>query len=607
MIRFLNVEYDGPQDLGGIPREVLEHPRERVLVQVFSGVLDEGRIRDLIDGLNALMPGVAILGTTTGGEIAQGRALENSILLNITWYEHSTVRTALARQNDDLPLAGRQLAQGLRQPGQAGPEGPQALIVFNCGVKNRRMVFAESLLDSLREEFPEATMAGGQAGDNGRGERTLVFTGQGITDSGAVAASISGPSLSAHGAFTLSWVPIGKKLTITKAEGSRVYAIDGRSPYEIYCHYLGQEVADGLPMSAADFPLMVERGGVLMAIHATGVNPDGSFEYIHHFRAGEQLRFGYCHAGLLALGAEMLREELAQAKAEAAFVYSCVSRKWILGADVLVELRPIETLAPSAGFFCYGEYSGRPRSRPLFLSQTMTVLTLAEGGPDKIAAAPPRAQADPLGQTSKQFRTLRVLHRLVETTSRELESMNEELAGMARRDSLTGLANRRLFDERLLRELKRHSRSGAPLSLVMLDLDHFKLFNDTYGHVLGDACLRAVTQVIQEVTRRAADIAARYGGEEFAVILPETGHQAALALAEEVRRGIERLDIPHETSPTAPCVTVSLGVVTARPDRNSTPEELVTLADRQMYLAKSGGRNRTQGVDRQPGESGQPG
>jgi diguanylate cyclase (GGDEF)-like protein len=502
-------------------------------------------------------------------------------------------------QNDDLDAAGREIGARLRQP------DTQAVILLGCGIRNGKTVFAEALLNAVHSEIPEALIAGGQAGDNGQGRRTLVFTGEGVTDRGVAAASLAGPDLSAFNAYTLSWVPIGKKMYITQVEGSRVYAIDGKPPYEIYCHYLGQDVADGLPLAAADFPLMLERDGVLMAIHATGVNPDGSFEYIHNFHPGEELRFGYCHAGLLALGAERLREELVPMGAEAIFVYSCVSRKWILGADVMVELQPLCDLAPCAGFFCYGEYFGRPDSRPLFLSQTLTVLGLAEqGGAGRSGEV--RSMPGGSAQMSKQFKTMRVLHRLIETSAREIEAMNEELANLARRDSLTGLANRRLFDERLVREMKRHSRSGAPLSLIMLDLDRFKEYNDTYGHVSGDNCLRGVSEVLKTVLKRASDLAARYGGEEFAVILPDTGHQAATFLAEELRKAIEDLHFPHSGSDASPWITASLGVVTAYFVKDAEPEAFIHEADRQLYLAKSSGRNQVASVELPVEENGDP-
>ena len=591
MIRNLTLQYHGEADLRSLPEAFRLHPRDRMLVQVFSGKLGDEVIQELIDTLGRTFPGAIVLGTTTAGEIIGDRALDEAIVIALTCFSSASIRCALVTQNEDLAEAGKELAARLVQP------DTRAIIAFGCGIKDKRTIFDASMLEALHSGIPEAIIAGGHAGDNGKGARTLVFTSEGMTDRGYAAVSIAGNGLSACNAYALSWVPIGKRLTITQADGARVYSIDGQTPYDIYNTYLGQEVADDLPLSAIDFPLMIERDGVMMAVHATRVHPDDSFDYVRAFQVGEQVRFGYCHAGLLSIAAKELRNELGECEAQAAFVYSCVSRKWVLGHDVLVELAPINALASSAGFFSYGEYFGRANQKPMFFNQTLTVLCLSESDGEM---AEPRAEKKlPFSREieSRQFRIMRVLHRLVDTTAREIESMNLELAGLARKDPLTGLHNRRMLDEHLAREVRRLSRSTLPLSLIMLDVDHFKRYNDAYGHVTGDACLRSIGQVLQGVARRSADLTARYGGEEFAVVLPETGHEMAINLAETIREHIETLNIPHCDSPTADRITLSLGVLTLGSGNTHDVEGIIGLCDRELYRAKEGGRNRVCGID----------
>ena len=163
---------------------------------------------------------------------------------------------------------------------------------------------------------------------------------------------------------------------------------------------------------------------------------------------------------------------------------------------------------------------------------------------------------------------------------------------VSRTDSLTGIANRRYFDERMSQEYSRHSRTGNHLSLIMLDIDHFKMFNDTYGHIKGDACLKKVAQAIQTRVNRSTDLVARYGGEEFACILPDTNNHAALMIAERIRQAILDLNIPHTTSPVESRVTASLGVVTAKCYHKADLSKLIEFADQQLYIAKEGGRNK---------------
>jgi diguanylate cyclase (GGDEF)-like protein len=157
-------------------------------------------------------------------------------------------------------------------------------------------------------------------------------------------------------------------------------------------------------------------------------------------------------------------------------------------------------------------------------------------------------------------------------------------------DAMTGIANRRRFDAALEREWRRCRRAGLPLSLLMIDVDHFKAYNDHSGHPQGDACLRQVAQVLVEAVGRPADLVARYGGEEFVCLLPEIASAGALAVANKLTAALRDADIQHPRSPAGPRLTVSIGVATARkmPRR---PEDLVLLADKLLYAAKAAGRN----------------
>jgi diguanylate cyclase (GGDEF)-like protein len=173
----------------------------------------------------------------------------------------------------------------------------------------------------------------------------------------------------------------------------------------------------------------------------------------------------------------------------------------------------------------------------------------------------------------------------------ELQIANQHLEELASLDGLTGLANRRGFDRELELAWRRESERRRPLALMMIDIDHFKLFNDRYGHVRGDACLRAVGETLSLVTLEEAVIVARYGGEEFALLLPGLDLERATALAEEARRAVEDLLIVHEEAPNS-VVTISVGVEALVPNSGQSAAGLLEAADQALYAAKRGGRNR---------------
>lgn len=176
-----------------------------------------------------------------------------------------------------------------------------------------------------------------------------------------------------------------------------------------------------------------------------------------------------------------------------------------------------------------------------------------------------------------------------------LKRQTDLLRSLAFNDGLTGVANRRWFDERLQVEWLRCRRNRMPLALILLDLDHFKAYNDHYGHQAGDDCLRAVAAAMKARLGRPADLLARYGGEEFVCLLPETPLDGALAKADDLGRAVQELAIAHAAAATAPVVTISRGVAAMLPEQGHEPAELLQRADAMLYAAKHAGRNRSCG------------
>jgi len=172
-----------------------------------------------------------------------------------------------------------------------------------------------------------------------------------------------------------------------------------------------------------------------------------------------------------------------------------------------------------------------------------------------------------------------------------LQHANVQLEGLSIQDGLTGIANRRCFDNFLEKEWVRLTRQQQPISLIMIDIDFFKRYNDTYGHQSGDTCLQKVAVALRTALKRRTDLVARYGGEEFVIVLPETNSQGAKELAEAARKHINQLNIFHGSSATCDHVTISAGVATMIPNADTTPISLIYSADQALYQAKNLGRD----------------
>ncbi|MDB6061499.1 MAG: diguanylate cyclase domain [Verrucomicrobiaceae bacterium] len=191
-------------------------------------------------------------------------------------------------------------------------------------------------------------------------------------------------------------------------------------------------------------------------------------------------------------------------------------------------------------------------------------------------------------------RELSTKNQKLEQTQIELQQANETLQQLSITDGLTGVHNRMYFEQQLAQEWRRCSRQGLPLSLLMIDADHFKQLNDSAGHQVGDACLRSVAMEIDQQFKRAGELVARYGGEEFIVLLPDTQQNKALAIAEGLRIAIERMPINHGENEYR--VTISIGVSTVTPGMDQQPAQLIATADAALYEAKDAGRNRVHSI-----------
>lgn len=586
-MKCINMRYRGQQDLPALLDAAGTHPRERILLQVFTSHTQEPALRQLQAELVEAFPGVAMLGVTTDTGILGAEILDNETIVSLALFSATRIRTHTLVDQPEI-FDGRQLG------GEIAATGARLAILFAtatwAGERRNNLPFAAALNTAAHGVI----FCGGQAGYRTLQDDSWVFTESRLTRSGAVAATLINPDLQFWNFRTDGWKPVGRKMEITDVSGFRVKSIDNLGVKKIYELYLGLNVDISTPQNpAVDFPLLYQSGGLLRKNVPVTEHADGSFEYLRRFRRGDRVQFSYCDISMLEAEAAKVRAKLLRAAPEAIFIYSCSARKRVFGGEISIDNRGFEAISPVSGLFTSTEFFTTTNGRLHSLLQNMTLLALSENRVEPSWPTRTSAGRDEAARP-RVTKVLKMLTHLISVTTDELEASNRKLAEMAHVDALTGLYNRRYFDQHLTEEIRRGSRSSAAfLSLLMLDVDYFKHFNDTYGHTAGDECLATLGKILRKSLKRSTDIAFRYGGEEMGCLLPTTDFIGAQAVAQAISEGLAAEGIPHKASGAAPHVTASIGYITLHFSQGHVPNvrALINLCDELLYQAKENGRN----------------
>ena len=469
---------------------------DRLLIQVFLGIPTQEAVEEIQKLLHERFPQAQILGTTTDGAIMGSEAVEEGkTLLAFTQFEQTRLRGTLVETEDgDCAKTGERIAEEL-----VG-EQTRVIIAFTDGLHTN----GENFLRGFDRHSPNVTVAGGMAGDNGRLQKTFVFTATEWTSDGAVAAALDNPTLTVYSRYNFDWIPVGKQMRVTKSQGNRIYEIDDEPAYEIYARYLGQEVAQRLPASGIEFPLILDRPEATVGRAVTRTFSDGSLSFAGNITEGESIRFGVGNTELIHQNSIENARELNDRPIESIFVYSCMARRHFLGAGVKAELLPLQSLAPTCGFFTYGEFF-HSKGETELLNQSMTILALSESDEKRHATIDEQT----ILRSIEQDRFKALAH-LSNTVSRELESLNRRLERrieektnkilqQAYTDRLTGLPNRL--------KLIHNLQEATGKYIVLIDIDNFTSLNDFFGFRVGDFVLKSLGERIDRyLDRREADL-----------------------------------------------------------------------------------------------------
>lgn len=551
-----------------------------VLVQIFAGTGDRHNLRSVLALIRTLLPTAVVAGCSSAGEICEGRVIRQALVVSLSIFSAATLQPVLLHcQQGEEFATGAEIAAQLTSFVE-----PRGLLLLAPPGR----IDCSHLIDGLATVPSTVTVFGGGASTADEARSAFVFLGEDIKENAVVAIALCGATLHVRCLTSLAWKALGPPVRVTRSDGLLLRGIDGKPAAEFYHRYLGTAGDEQLAM--LEFPMLVEREGRVLARNPVAVNGDGSLALYADVHAGEKVRMGYIDVDRIIDDALDHRSSLAQFGVEAVFIYSCVCRRFTLQDDTQLETLPFHEIAPTAGFFTHGEFS-TVDGKPLLHNSTEVVVGLREGD----GASPPVLHVSdaPVVDDPYRLRHIRMTSRLfkfIATLTEELAQANQALKDLAERDPLTGIFNRRVFNERLALEIARCLRHGGSVSIALLDIDHFKQINDTYGHLAGDRILHSLGAAVEGALRQT-DTLFRYGGEEFAILMPETPAQGASQAAERVRLAIETHRTRGDDGRSLPPVTASLGLATY-PVHGAGARSLLIAADLALYRAKAAGRNR---------------
>lgn len=541
--------------------------QKNMLIQIFSSIIDKDLLQKLSLKIKENLPHAHIIGATTVGEILHGEISTEEIIISFSVFEKTDINSALYSFNSPNEKSLHDTVKELIRP------DTKALIVFSDGLKSN----AENLLQDLSSISNKIVIVGGRAGDMLQAKESFIFDANRITDNGFVIASLSSKDLIINNDYMLGWQPIGKKMKVTKVIDNRLFELDGINITEIYKKYLGDAIVAGLPFSASEFPLIIEKNGLYIARAPIAVLPDNALLFAGNIEEGSYVQFSFGNVKTLQENVNSSFNKFNKFAAESIFVYSCSARKTLMGKDLEYELGMLESIAPSVGFFTYGEYFHSSNVNEL-LNITTTFISLSES-PDK--------QAKTFNKL-KEVTDNRILNALAHLTS----VTTSEIEEISKTDALTELYNRRYFNEVFTAKISISKRSELFLAFAMLDIDYFKHYNDEYGHSAGDNVLKTIATTIKNTLRRPNDYAFRVGGEEFAMLFCVENRESAFNLVEKCRLDIEALAIKYTHHKTLQPITISIGLSIIDKEVNETMDQLYISTDKLLYEAKENGRNK---------------
>jgi len=428
--------------------------QEHILIQVFCGQ-DKKTLQNILDELQQLLPHATCIASTTDGEIEGKHIHTKQTVLAISTFKHTTLKSAHVNTGNSYE-DGIHLANALLMPNS------KILLVFTDGTSSN----GEDFLKGIESVNNTVIVAGGMAGDNANFIQTYIANGNTILEKGAVGVSLNSDVLQVHNDYSFNWNPIGIAHTIDKVIDNRIYRIDGMTPVDFYAKYLGQEVADALPTTGIEFPLIVEKNGLQIARAVLAKHNDGSLSFAGNLHNGDQVKLGFGNAEMIILTPESALENFCDIPVESFFIYSCMARRRYIPDFIQVEIEPFAKLADVSGFFTYAEFYHHHGHNELF-NQTLTAVALSESTSHAKVKACIEIDRDTHSQ-SEYTSTIQALTHLIQQSTADLKAHASKL-DKEKQFSQKLLRNQKLFMRHAIHE------TMTPLSVIMNNVELYNM------------------------------------------------------------------------------------------------------------------------------------
>lgn len=553
-----------------------------ILIQVFSSQNDMTTLSRVTEVIKDALPVAIIAGSTSVGEIIDGLLETGTIVLSISFFDNTILKPiAISCTKGDEYRTGQNLIYNINDL------GPDIAGVLVLGTP--LSIDLTKLFKGMAEEKFDFPIFGGGAGVYNLNDSSLVFLGNDYFNQGVIAIAFLSKELHIFSKTFLGWRPLTKEMTITEIDGMLLKKVDGVCAFDMYNRYLDIQNDKYFFDNALEFPILVVRNGETIARVPFFADENGNIGFLADLELGEKFKIGYGDPETIMINSTDVQKDMCDFKPDAILLYACICRRFLMQNDVNLETQSFNSIAPTTGFYTYGEFFSS-ENRIHLLNSTIVVVGIREGdkiNPSESIVAKSDSIEDSLVSdpfSNKHTRIISKLLHFIGVVSSELEETNNELKRISGLDKLTQLYNRLKLDEIIQNELNRSARYHTSLSVAILDLDKFKRVNDNFGHLAGDEVLIRVANVLKNSVRES-DIVGRWGGEEFLVILPETSIENANIVAEKIRAAVDK-----EYFPTVKHITCSLGVTSYI--KGDTRDKLLLRADMALYSAKNSGRNK---------------